>query len=119
MLPRPLGLFLPKETEGCREVLAEVIGLHDALIRSMADIGTSLRREIEHLAQRLGDIPTRHNVDKKSRGAGLDLIDESTGARGDQDRSLFPRPQCDFERDVGESFVSRRNHHYLRTRPLT
>jgi len=87
-------------------------------MRPMPNGGLGLWGEIEHLVQRLGDVLTGQDIDKKSRDTRLDLINEPTGCRGYNDRPLFARPQRDFERDIGEGFVSGRDHHYFCLSPL-
>src|ERR1700747_2475959 len=114
MFPLPL----PKPTEGRGKIAYEVVILDNPSIRPMPNGGLGLWREIEHLLQRLRDLLTRQDVDKKSRDPWLDLINESTGGRGHNDWPFFPRPQRDFERYVGEGFVSRRHRHYFRPSPL-
>jgi hypothetical protein len=80
--------------------------------------GLGLREEIEHLSQRLSNLLTGRDIDEESRDPWFDLINESTCRRGHHDWSLFPCPQRDFERDVGEGFVSGRYHHYFCPSPL-
>ena len=111
-------LPLPKPTEGRRKIVYEVVSLDDPLMRPKPNGGLGLWGEIEHLVERLGDVLTGQNIDKKSRGTRLDLISESTGSRGHNDWPLFARPQRDFERDIGEGFVSGRDHHYFCPSPL-
>jgi len=84
----------------------------------MPNGGLSLRGEIEHLMQCLGDVLTGQDIDKKPRDTWLDLISEPTGGRGHNDWSPFPCPQRDLQRDIGEGFVSGRDHHYFRPSPL-
>jgi len=119
VLARSPRLPLPKPTEGRRKIVYEVVSLDNPLMRPMPNDGLGLWGEIEHLAQRLGDALTGQDIDKKSRDTRLDLINESTRGRGHHDRPLFPCPQRDFERDVGEGFVSGGDHHYFCPRPLT
>ena len=118
VLARSPRLPLPKPTEGRRKIVFEVVSLHNPLMRPMPNVGLGLRGEIEHWSQRLGDVLTGRNIDKKSSDTWLDLINESTGGRGHNDWPLFPCPQCDFERDIGEGFVSGRDHHYFCPSPL-
>jgi hypothetical protein len=118
VLARSRRLLLPKPTEGVRKIVHEVVCLDNPLVRPMPNCGVGLWREIEHLVQRLGDVLTGQDIDKKSRDTWLDLINESTGGRGHNDWPLFARPQRDFERDIGEGFVSGRDHHYFCPSPL-
>ena len=96
----------------------EVVCLDNPLMRPMPNGGLGLWGELEHLVQRLGDVLTGQDIDKKSRDTWLDLINEPTDVRGDNHWSLFACPQCDFERDIGEGFVSRRDHRYFCPSPL-
>jgi len=96
----------------------EVVCLDNPLMRPMPNGGLGLWGEIEHLVQRLGDVLTGQDIDKKSRDTWLDLINEPTGGRGHNDWPLFACPQRDFERDIGEGFVSGRDHHYFCPSPL-
>ena len=63
----------------------EVICLDNPLMRPMPNDGLGLWGEIQHLVQRLGDVLTRQDIDKKSRDTWLDLISEPTGCRGHND----------------------------------
>ena len=118
VLARSPRLPLPKPTEGRRKIVYEVVCLDNPLMRPMPNGGLGLWGEIEHLVQRLGDLLTGQDIDKKSRDTWLDLINEPTGGRGHNDWPLFACPQRDFERDIGEGFVSGRDHHYFCPSPL-
>ena len=70
----------------------EVVCLDNAVMRPMPNGGLRRWREFEHLVQRLGHVLRGHDIDKKSRDTGIDLINEPTGCRGHNDWPLVAGP---------------------------
>jgi len=85
-------LPLPKPTQRGRKIVYEVVILDNPLMRPMPNGCLGLLGEIEHLLERLADVLTGRDIDKKSCDTWLDLVNESTSGRGHDDWPPSPCP---------------------------